>query len=144
MQISIKGAHSDIQFHFKILFSSFQAVRYRLEVHNMTSTTGAAVASALADNSADLAIDLMAGKAILSKLSAVLPSGDDKAIEDVLTNNGYHTTVEGVNAVLQTANPGPGFDIKMGESAVQTGCNGLAEQYLSSWIVQILSACQYD
>jgi hypothetical protein len=61
--------------------------------------------------------DLIGGKPILSQLSTAVTTGDEHAIEDVQTKSGYNTTPEGVSKVLQTASPGPSFDIRMGKSS---------------------------
>lgn len=76
----------------------------------------------LANNSTGLINDLMSGKPILSQLSAAVASGDAQAVEDVQSKNSYNLSLESVDKVLQGADPGPKFDIRLGKPSLQVTC----------------------
>ena len=61
---------------------------------------------------ADFALGLSTGQPILQQTVNALATGDEKTINDFLANSGYNTKAENLQAALNTAQPGPGFDIR--------------------------------
>lgn len=66
------------------------------------------------DNTADLVVDYLNGRPILSQVLSAMASGDTGAVDATLSKQGYNVTEQGAEKLLQTVAPGAGFDIKMG------------------------------
>ena len=65
-----------------------------------------------AGSTADFVVGLSAGRPILQTTVDALKTGDENTINNFLENSGYNITTAGLQAALQTAQPGPGFDIR--------------------------------
>ncbi len=65
-----------------------------------------------------LANDLYAGRPILAKVYSVLSAGDPSSVNAFLDKSGYEITPEGIQQVLSSTQPGPGFDIRSCEYCV--------------------------
>ncbi|KAK0911582.1 hypothetical protein LTR91_020419 [Friedmanniomyces endolithicus] len=59
-----------------------------------------------------LANDLYAGRPILAKVYSVLSAGDPSSVNAFLDKSGYEITPEGIQQVLSSTQPGPGFDMR--------------------------------
>ncbi|KAK0920423.1 hypothetical protein LTR91_002625 [Friedmanniomyces endolithicus] len=59
-----------------------------------------------------LANDLYAGRPVLAKVYSVLNAGDPSSVNAFLDKSGYEITAEGIQEVLSSTQPGPGFDIR--------------------------------
>ncbi|KAK0834030.1 hypothetical protein LTR73_001793 [Friedmanniomyces endolithicus] len=63
-----------------------------------------------------LANDLYAGRPVLAKVYSVLNAGDPSSVNAFLDKSGYEITAEGIQEVLSSTQPGPGFDIRSSRS----------------------------
>jgi len=65
-----------------------------------------------------LANDLYAGRPVLAKVYSVLNAGDPSSVNAFLDKSGYEITPEGIQQLLRSTQPGPGFDIRTCEYCV--------------------------
>lgn len=76
---------------------------------------GPAIATPAAPNTEQFVRDMMNGQPVLAAYMKAVASGDPDQITAVPAQYGYDVTSEGVATLDQAADPGPGFDIRMGK-----------------------------
>jgi hypothetical protein len=69
----------------------------------------------MTDDTSRFASDLMNGAPVTAPYLAAMASGDPQQILAVPAQFGYNLTTDGVSKLVAAADPGPNFDIKMGE-----------------------------
>lgn len=82
----------------------------------VVDTADAGITAANVSDSSHFVNDLMNGQPILGLFLAAVASGDAQQVLDVPAQAGYNLTSEGINQSLKAADPGPDFEIRMGES----------------------------